>query len=64
MIVRLNPCYRPNFQRDRRGWLIITRRFIFATGTFARNAAVGNIGDYDEPLVAPPALAPDFIEPS
>jgi hypothetical protein len=36
MLIRSNPCYRPMFQRDGRGILIVTRRFIFATGMFAQ----------------------------
>lgn len=35
MLIRSNPCYRPTFIRDRRGLLIVTRRFILATGTYA-----------------------------
>jgi hypothetical protein len=35
MLIRLNPCYSPTFRRDRLGTLIITRRFIFATGRYA-----------------------------
>lgn len=34
-LLRSNPCYRPHFAIDRRGVLIVTRRFIFATGTYA-----------------------------
>jgi hypothetical protein len=36
MLIRSNPCYRPTFQRDGRGMLLITSRFIIATGMFAR----------------------------
>lgn len=35
MLFRSNPCYQPEFACDRRGILIITRRFIFATGSRA-----------------------------
>jgi hypothetical protein len=36
MLLRSNPCYPNMFQFDARGVLIVTRHFIFATGTFAR----------------------------
>lgn len=36
MLIRSNPCYPPMLQRDKRGLLIVTRRFIIATGMFAR----------------------------
>lgn len=35
MLIRSNPCYRPTFAYDRRGLLLITRRFILATGSRA-----------------------------
>lgn len=37
MLIRSNPnLYRPSLTRDRRGTLLITRRWIFATGMFAQ----------------------------
>lgn len=36
MVFRLNPCYKPMFDYRRgRGLLIVTKRFILATGIFA-----------------------------
>lgn len=35
MLIRRNPCYRTRFQRDHRGYLLVTKRWIIATGTFA-----------------------------
>jgi hypothetical protein len=37
MLIRSNPnLYRPGLTRDHRGLLLITRRWIIATGMFAR----------------------------
>lgn len=36
MLLRSNPCYPVAFTVDRRGLLIVARRFILATGIFAR----------------------------
>lgn len=36
MLIRSNPCYRPHFQMDRCGILIVTKRVIFATKIYAR----------------------------
>lgn len=37
MLVRANPCYPSKFVRNHMRTLLITRRFIFATGKFAFN---------------------------
>lgn len=34
MLIRTHSIYTPRFQRDRFGTLLITRRFIFATGKY------------------------------
>lgn len=39
MLVRANPCYPVRFTRNRMGTLVITRRWIFATGKYAFNYA-------------------------
>lgn len=35
-MIRTNPCYRPHFAWDGRGFLLVTRRWIIATGLFAK----------------------------
>jgi hypothetical protein len=36
MLVRTNLCYRPHFAVDCRGFLLVTRHYIVATGRFAK----------------------------
>lgn len=35
MLLRSNPCYPPQFALNRRGLLIVSRRWIFATRSYA-----------------------------
>lgn len=35
LTVRMNPCYKRTFSLDRRGFLIVTERWIIAYGVFA-----------------------------